>query len=368
MGVHPVSFESAIAAEEQATISSLATTDPWFPLITDGCFLQREHLPEIVEIVQGIVGEQSKLVIGSGSKSFKTWLTIHMALCIAAGIPFLGRETQREAVLYVNLELKPITFTRRVQAIAKALGIDIPGACFFHLPLRGKLARAILSDVISRLIRLAKHHCAKVIVLDPVYKLNVDGEENSSRDMTKFFNELDRLTTESGCTVIINDHFGKGNQSEKDPLDAIRGSSAKAGDLDAAMVLRKHEVDDCFRVDVIHRELAPVEPFVMGWEFPLMRLRPDLSADAMKKAKGGRKKAFDPEQLCAAIADATAENPVSITAWAQSVGITRQTLQGYLPGLRSKGWVATAGEGSSARQFLTEKGQSAARRYSGGCE
>ena len=97
-----------------------------------------------------------------------------------------------------------------------------------------------------------------------------------------------------------------------------------------------------------------------------MELRPDLSPDAMKKAKAGRKKAHDPQKLVAAIADSTAENPVSISAWADAAGIARQTLTDYLPELRAKGWIATVGEGSSARQYLTEQGREAARRAVGG--
>jgi predicted transcriptional regulator len=77
---------------------------------------------------------------------------------------------------------------------------------------------------------------------------------------------------------------------------------------------------------------------------------------------GGPKK-HDPRELCATIADSSSENPSSISAWAKAAGITRQTLQGYLPGLRAKGWIATAGEGSNSRQFLTEKGKEAARHY-----
>jgi hypothetical protein len=220
-----------------------------------------------------------------------------------------------------------------------------------------------LYDVMSRLIRFCCHLRVGVIVLDPLYKLNVEGEENNSRDMTIFFNELDRLTTEAECTVLLNDHFSKSNQSEKDPLDAIRGSSAKGGDVDAAMVLRKHEVEGCFRVDMIHRELPPVEPFCIGWNFPLMELRPDLSPDAMKKAKAGRKKAHDPQKLVAAIANRTVQNPVSLSAWSKAANIPRQTLTDYLPELRGKGWIATVGEGSSARQYVTEKGRDAAGRW-----
>jgi predicted transcriptional regulator len=127
------------------------------------------------------------------------------------------------------------------------------------------------------------------------------------------------------------------------------------------MVLRKHEVDLCYRVDLVHRELPPVEPFVIGWRYPLMELRLDLSPDNMKKAKGGQTRKYDPVTLCAAIADATAESPVSISAWAEAARIPRQTLTDYLPGLRAKGWLATRGEGSAARQYLTEKGREMAR-------
>ncbi|MBI4662162.1 MAG: AAA family ATPase [Verrucomicrobia bacterium] len=335
---------------------------PWLPLVEDGADIVTEQLPAVVEIVEGIVAEQCKLVIGSGSKSFKTWLTLDLGLSISHGALFLGRKTHRQRVLYINLELRPQAFKRRVQAVAKAKGIVVDRDWFRHLPLRGKLAGLTVHAIVNRIVALAKRFSSRVVILDPVYKLNVEGDENSSRDQTRLFNQLDRITTEAECTLVLNDHFGKGNQSEKDPLDAIRGSSAKGGDVDAAMILRKHEVEGCYRVDVIHRELAPVEPFVIGWKFPSMELRPDLDPDSMKKVKAGRRKAHDPRELLTVIVENTAENPVTISAWAEAAGIKRQTLTEYLPGMRSRGWVATTGEGKSARQFCTEKGREIARK------
>jgi hypothetical protein len=340
-----------------------ATNDePWATLVQDAADIVTEELPPVVEVVQGLIAERSKLAIVSSAKSFKTWLTIDLSIAISAGVPFLNRQTARRRVLYVNLELKPETFKRRVQSIAKAMGVTLERAWFIHLPLRGQLSGLNVSEIVTRIIRLAKKVKAQVVVIDPVFKLNVEGDENSSRDQTRFCNEIDRLTTDPRCTVILNDHSGKGNQSEKDPLDVIRGSSAKGGDLDAAMVLRRHDIKDCFRVDIIHRELSPVDPFVMGWDFPLMRLREDLDPEQMKKAKGGNKPKHDPLQLCAAIADTSREHPISISAWAQAAGINRNTLNGYLTRMRNQGWIATAGEGSSARQYLTEKGRESLRK------
>ena len=145
----------------------------------------------------------------------------------------------------------------------------------------------------------------------------------------------------------------------------IRGSSAKGGDLDAAMVLRKHEVEGCFRVDMVHRELPPVPPFVLEWQYPLMTLRPDLNPDAMKKAKGGQARKHDPLKLLAVIKDTTADKGISISAWALGAGISRQTLQDYLPDMRAKGFLSTSGEGSAMRQFITTSGREALLKSEG---
>jgi hypothetical protein len=329
----------------------------WADLVEDGADLQTKTLPPIVQIVEDILPEQSKLSIVSSAKCFKTWLTIYLGLAIAQGADFLDRHTARRKVLYVNLELKPQTFTRRLQAVARELRITIDPKWFFHLSLRGRLTGLTVAEIVTRIIVISKKFEATVVVIDPLFKLNIEGEENSSRDQTRFCNELDRLTTEGACTAIFNDHSGKGNQSEKDPLDVIRGSSAKGGDLDAAMVLRKHENEQCFRVDLVHRELPPVAPFVIGWEYPLMRVRPDLSPDDMKKVQAGRKRLYKPEQLLKAIKDTTAENPISISAWAECLEMSRQTLQNYLPELRLKNLISTVGEGNNARKYITEKGR-----------
>ena len=333
-----------------------AKPDVWLPLVEDAADIITKGLPPVVEIVEGIVTEKSKLVIGSSAKSFKTWLSMDLGLSIAHGLVVLDRQTTRQRVLYVNLELQPLSFDRRIQAIARAKNMAIDREWFLHLPLRGKMAGLSVFEIVNRIISVAKRFRAGVVIADPVYKLNVEGEENNSRDQTVFFNQLDRITTEAGCTLILNDHFSKGNQAEKDPLDAIRGSSAKGGDVDAAMVLRKHEVEGSFRVDVIHRELPPIDPFCIGWNYPLMELRPNLDPDEMKRIKAGRRKEHNPAKLLAAIKDTTAGNAVSILAWSKDAKVARQTLTAYLPVMRSKGWIATVGSGNSARQHITKAG------------
>jgi hypothetical protein len=337
--------------------ATLPKANPWLEHIEDASDIMAESIPEVEQIVEGIVASQSKLAIASGAKSFKTYLTIDMVLSVSHGVPWLGRKTIRKRVLYVDLELKGETFKRRIQAIASARGITIEPGWFFHLSLRGRMSGVLATELVSRIIQVVTKHDIGVVVLDPVFKANTEGDENSSRDQTVFLNELDRITTEAKCTLVLNDHFAKGNMSDRDPLDTIRGSSAKMGDLDAAMILRKHQEEDCFRVDMIHRELPGVRPFCIGWHYPLMELRPNLDPDTMRRPQSGRSKAHDLPELLSFIRDTSAASPISISAWAKSAGIARSTLTGYLPTLRAKGWVRTAGEGAtSGGQFITSSG------------
>ena len=71
----------------------------------------------------------------------------------------------------------------------------------------------------------------------------------------------------------------------------------------------------------------------------------DLDPSKLKKPKG-RKREYDLLRLLAAIEDTSESNPISTTAWAEAVGIKRQTLSGYLPEMHGKGWIGTSGEGT----------------------
>src|ERR1043166_4321774 len=115
---------------------------------------------------------------------------------------------------------------------------------------------------------------------------------------------------------------------------------------------------------MLHRELPAVEPFVIGWKYPLMELRTDPNPEAMKKPKGGQAKKHDPRELLSAIRLSTPKKPVSISAWAEAGKVSRQTLQGYLPTLRAKGGTATVGEGQTARQHITQAGKEARENWS----
>ena len=76
---------------------------------------------------------------------------------------------------------------------------------------------------------------------------------------------------------------------------------------------------------------------------------------------GIRRPRGDPLALLGSIKDTSAKKPISISTWAKLADINRTTLNDYVRTYHSKGWVATAGEGNTARQYITEKGLEAIR-------
>ena len=58
--------------------------------------------PTPPELIEGILHRGSKLALGGGSKSFKTWTLLELAICISTGWEWLGFPTTAGKVLYVN--------------------------------------------------------------------------------------------------------------------------------------------------------------------------------------------------------------------------------------------------------------------------
>ena len=58
------------------------------PIVSAHDFLQQEH-PLPAELVTGLIHRGTQTLFAGGSKSFKTWILINLAVCVAKGA-FLG--------------------------------------------------------------------------------------------------------------------------------------------------------------------------------------------------------------------------------------------------------------------------------------
>src|ERR1017187_4419693 len=156
----------------------------------------------------------------------------------------------------------------RIKAIEKAKEITSEPGSMDIWNLRGHAAP--YDVIIPMILERIKQRDYGLIMVDPLYKLYGDTDENSASDMTALMNELERLAVKSKAAVVFGAHYSKGNQAGKESIDRVSGSGVYARDPDSILNFTRHEEDEAFVVESNLRNLKPVKPFVVRWQYPLM--------------------------------------------------------------------------------------------------
>jgi AAA domain len=349
--------DSAKAACEAArfALDTLATeTSSGLPEIVDAAAFMDAPQETPPELIRGILHRGSKLALGGSSKAYKSWLLLDMAVSVGHGRPWLGLDTVQGKVLFINFEIQPYAWQKRITAVCSAKGIALAPGQIALWNLRGHAAD--FRQLIPKIIERARLEGFALIIFDPAYKIYGATDENAAGDVAALLNSLERLAVQTGAAVCYGCHFAKGNASGKEAIDRISGSGVFARDPDSLLIFTKHDEPDAFTVDPILRNFAPVQPFVVRWHFPLFEFADDLDPSKLKQAVG-KKKEHDPVKLLAAIASNDELNPISMPQWAERTEIPRTTLNDYVTEMRRKGWVKIIGEGSKAKQAITNKGK-----------
>ena len=96
--------------------------DQW-PPIKSYAELMREKLDEPDVLIEGILHRGGKLLLGGGSKSYKSWSLIDLALSIYTGTEFWGQKCNKAKVLFINFEIHEWSFRNRLGDVIKAKGL-----------------------------------------------------------------------------------------------------------------------------------------------------------------------------------------------------------------------------------------------------
>jgi AAA domain len=251
------------------------------PFDYEDVFLAEDE-PDPAELIEGLLHQGSKMVLGGGSKSFKTWMLLDMATAVSSGANWMGFATTPTRVLYINLEIQRAFTRKRVRWIRQA-----KNQCGSHelaiWNLRGHCCDIV--NLSAEITRRAKAGGFGLIIIDPIYKTLGDRDENKAGDVANLLNELEKIAVETCAAIVFGAHFSKGNQSAKESIDRIGGSGVFARDPDTIMVLTRHKEPDCFTVELTLRNLPPCEPFVVRWAWPLMQRDSSLRPEDLKEMR-----------------------------------------------------------------------------------
>jgi hypothetical protein len=242
------------------------------------------------QIIHGLLHRGCKMLLAGTSKSNKSWALLHLGLSVAGGVPWLNFEVERGRVLYINFELPDWSLARRIADIGLVMQ-GMPEDTFDRFEtwnLRGHASD--LGLLLPRLLAALGEKRFDLIIIDPLYKLLGDRDENAAGDMGGLFNELERLASDAEAALVVAHHFAKGNAAVKGVQDRMSGSGVMARDVDALMVLTPHEEEDAFTAEFVVRHFARVQPFAVRWVHPLLTPDASLDPDQLKGSVGAPKK------------------------------------------------------------------------------
>ena len=238
-----------------------------YEIVSIGDFLQQK-IEEPKQLIKNLLYKGDEMCVGSGSKSYKMFTLLDLGVSIASGSPWLGMDTTQGKVLFVNFELKPFTIQKRIKAILEARNLMNNTITFDLMNRKGKLSgyKYFLPKLIDR-IKANSYDC---IILDPIYKLYEDTEENSNSDIIELLNQVEPVAVKAGAAIVFASHFSKGNQSGKEAIDRVGGAGSFGRHVDVMVTFTKHAEEDSYTVEGEQRDFKRIDPFVVTFNYPLM--------------------------------------------------------------------------------------------------
>jgi len=298
-------------------------------------------------VVDGLIPEESCLLLGAEEKTGKSWLAFDLAVCLVAGMKLLGRwePVRTGPVLIYSPEGSWAARKQRLWGLCWGRQLD-PMKVLAHVGFIS--ARLNLADEGS-LVEL-RHTIRTVrpslLIIDPLITAVIGADENEAGQMQPVLNSVRDLIEESaGMSVLVAHHLSKSHR-DRSSFHSLRGSSALGAWSDGLISLRRDidEENQSRWMSVEHRD-AP-SPTPSGWtleagehtgQLNWYRLEPCSAPDVSSRRKPGR--ALNTKKL-AAVAAYIKSNPKALRAKiAKETGISFHTITNYLRALVSEGIV-----------------------------
>lgn len=240
-----------------------------------------EALPPPRWIVPGLFVEEGIAAIYGAPESGKSFLAVDVAMSVASGIAWHGREVSQGATLYVAAEGAPgIGKRTRAWRIDRNSAARAVPFTLMRDPLNlttEKEARDFARSVSSALGPL------RLIVIDTLNQTAAGADENSAKEMGSYIAGMKRLRDSTGAAVVVVHHSGK------DESKGMRGSTALLGAMDTTVEVVRSTDGGSIEVRVRKQKDAEREPpmrFNLEKVADSLVLRATVMADAASDFAG----------------------------------------------------------------------------------
>ncbi len=217
-------------------------------------------------LVEGIWQKGTYGMIAGEPKTFKSVQATDLALSVASGEPFLGVFPVHKTgpVLYVQEENNEQTMQDRIKKIADQKGLWVETAHGWGLPddlpmyfsnnygidLTQKDSRLLLENTIAELHPI-------LLVLDPLYMMLGQADENSAKEVGDVLRWLTYLRNQYKTTILICHHYNKSGNSTRGG-QRVRGTGAFHAWVESALYVKKPSEPGRIKVEREFRAHPPM--------------------------------------------------------------------------------------------------------------
>jgi hypothetical protein len=199
-------------------------------------------------------------IVGAEPKSWKSWLTLQIAISVASGKPLFKRfAVEKGHVVVFSAEGGKALVRSRAVAICRALGTDIKSLDLEMIDVPSlQLDREEDLELLANVVSTRQ---PSLLVLDPLREMH-GGDENDAAAIAKLLLPLRVLQREFDCAIMLVHHMAKmGSDSSGRRLgQRLRGSSALHGAVDSAIYLEPKGEGPAKRVKLTAEHRAALEP------------------------------------------------------------------------------------------------------------
>lgn len=189
-------------------------------------------------------------VLAGAPKRGKSWLALALAIAVADGKPFLGRQCRQGDVLYLDLESRKYRVQDRLSRLLAGPAPD--GLYITHdaAPLGEDLYQELQDWCDS-----VEH--PTLVIIDTLGRVRAGGKkssENAYESDTRMYGDLQKWGAKRKLAVLVVHHLRKVKDSD-DWFDRINGSNGLVGVADTVLGLGGARNDDVSKLMISGRDI-----------------------------------------------------------------------------------------------------------------
>jgi RecA-family ATPase len=190
---------------------------------------------EVRWLVRDVIPSGGFVALFGKPGTYKSFVALYLAGCIASGREAFGKETEKTAVVYIAGE-GGFGMGRRMRALRELH--DIPESAQIYFLRRQINLRSSLEDATKLVDAIrALNVDVGLVVIDTLARAFAGGNENASEDMGAFMAIVAEVQRLLGCAALIVHHSGK------DEARGMRGHSSLFGAIDAELEVTRLSQD-----------------------------------------------------------------------------------------------------------------------------